>query len=71
MQEIFQIMGVPHRTTTAYNPRVDGLTERMNGLRAKAISYYVHINHKNQNEVIPWLHFLSVLCNEAQQNIRR
>lgn len=53
MQEIFRLFGIRHKTTTAYNPKADGLTERMNGVFKKAISHYTQVNHRNWDDVIP------------------
>lgn len=57
MQEVFQLFGTKHNTTTAYNPKVDGLTERMNGVFKKAISHYTNIKHRNWDDVIPLVTF--------------
>ncbi|UYV74185.1 hypothetical protein LAZ67_11002341, partial [Cordylochernes scorpioides] len=53
-----------HRTTTAYHPQTNGLTERLIKTMADMLSMYVDVNHKDWNMILP---FVTFAYNTARQ----
>ncbi|UYV68419.1 hypothetical protein LAZ67_5004277, partial [Cordylochernes scorpioides] len=53
-----------HRTTTAYHPQTNGLTERLNKTIADILSIYVDVNQKDWDEILP---FVTFAYNTAKQ----
>ncbi|UYV63976.1 hypothetical protein LAZ67_2006231, partial [Cordylochernes scorpioides] len=53
-----------HRTTTAYHPQTNGLTERLNKTIADMLSMYVDVNQKDWDEILP---FVTFAYNTAKQ----
>lgn len=54
---VLRLSGTAHRKTTAYHPQTNGLTERLNRTLADMISMYVDVEHKNWDEVLPYVTF--------------
>ncbi|UYV84411.1 hypothetical protein LAZ67_X002045 [Cordylochernes scorpioides] len=46
-----------HRTTTAYHPQTNGLTERLNKTIADMLSMYVDVNQKDWDMILPFVTF--------------
>lgn len=55
---------VTHRTTTAYHPQTNGLTERFNSTLGDMLAMYVSSDHTNWDQVLP---FITYAYNTAQQ----
>ncbi|UYV77928.1 hypothetical protein LAZ67_15002896 [Cordylochernes scorpioides] len=55
---------ITHRTTTAYHPQTNGLTERLNKTIADMLSMYVDVNQKDWDEILP---FVTFAYNTAKQ----
>ncbi|UYV68861.1 hypothetical protein LAZ67_6001298, partial [Cordylochernes scorpioides] len=55
---------ITHRTTTAYHPQTNGLTERLNKTIANMLSMYVDVNQKDWDEILP---FVTFAYNTAKQ----
>lgn len=57
VRDILQLSGTTHRTATAYHPQTNGLTERLNKTIADMLSMYVATDHKNWDELLPYVTF--------------
>ncbi|UYV72881.1 hypothetical protein LAZ67_10001063 [Cordylochernes scorpioides] len=55
---------ITHRTTTAYHPQTNGLTERLNKTIADMLFMYVDVNQKDWDEILP---FVTFAYNTAKQ----
>lgn len=56
-EDIMHLSGSVHRKATAYHPQTNGLTERLNKTIADMISMYVDVDHKNWDDVLPYVTF--------------
>ena len=56
-QNVLKILKVNHQTTTSYHPQANGLCERLNHTLADMLSMYVDADHKNWDEVLPYVTF--------------
>lgn len=56
-EEVMKLTYTDHRRTTAYHPQTNGLTERLNKTIADMISMYVNVEHKNWDDVLPYVIF--------------
>lgn len=56
-EDIMHLSGTVHRKATAYHPQTNGLTERLNKTIADMISMYVDVDHKNWDDVLPYVTF--------------
>ena len=57
MQDVLELLGTQHQTTTSYHPQTNGLCERLNHTLADMLSMYVSADHKNWDEVLPYVTF--------------
>ncbi|OWA55258.1 putative Transposon Ty3-I Gag-Pol polyprotein [Hypsibius exemplaris] len=64
MQQILKLLGTSHTTTTAYNPRANGLTERTNGTIAVALSHYVSSDHRDWDCMVPHVTWYLNTCKQ-------
>jgi hypothetical protein len=55
LKNLLDLLGIAHSTTTSYNPQANGLTERMNKTLSIAISHYVSSDHKDWDELVPYI----------------
>ena len=53
---VASVHGIRHKTTSAYHPRTNGLTERFNGTLAKMMSAYTE-THRDWDRFLPYLVF--------------
>lgn len=65
---VLRLSGTAHRRTTAYHPQTNGLTERVNKTLADMLCMYVDVEHKNWEEILPYVTFT---YNTAQQETTR
>lgn len=68
MQEVLRLTHSVHRSTTAYHPQTNGLTERLNRTLADMLSMYIDLNHKTWDEILPYATFA---YNTAMQETTR
>ncbi|UYV77347.1 hypothetical protein LAZ67_15000588, partial [Cordylochernes scorpioides] len=64
IRELNKHCRIIHRTTTAYHPQTNGLTERLNKTIADMLSMYVDVNQKDWDEILP---FVTFAYNTAKQ----
>lgn len=57
MQSVMMLPHTTHRRTTAYHPRTNGLTERLNRTLADMLSMYVDVEHKTWDGILPYATF--------------
>ena len=57
MEAVFKLFQVNHARTSAYHPACNGLTERFNRTLSAMLSMYVDKQHKNWDEVLPYVQF--------------
>ena len=57
MQKLLNLLGVEHRTTTAYHLQTNGLTERYNGVIKEAISHYTSADQRDWDRLLPSIAF--------------
>lgn len=57
VQELNELFGTKRSATTAYNPQVNGLTEKANGTIAAMLSNYVNENQRNWDEYLAYNQF--------------
>ncbi|KAK8786810.1 hypothetical protein V5799_023415 [Amblyomma americanum] len=57
VHDIFELSHTSHRTTTAYHPQTNGLTERLNKTLADMISTYVDVEHRTWDQILPYITF--------------
>lgn len=65
VEAILQECHVVHRTTTAYHPQTNGLTERFNRTLGDMLSMYVASDHTNWDAILP---FVTYAYNTATQS---
>lgn len=68
LHHILTLSGTAHRKTTAYHPQTNGLTERLNKTIEDMLSMYVDIEHKNWDDILPYITFA---YNTARQETTR
>ncbi|UYV60360.1 K02A2.6-like [Cordylochernes scorpioides] len=68
IQELANCCGIIKRSTTAYHPQTNGLTERLNRTMADMLSMYVDLDQKNWDEILP---FVTFAYNTAKQEATR
>lgn len=56
-EEVMKLCKTDHRRTTSYHPQTNGLTERLNKTIADMISMYVDVDHKNWDDILPYVTF--------------
>lgn len=56
-EELIKLCYTDHRKTTSYHPQTNGLTERLNKTIADMISMYVDDDHKNWDDILPFVTF--------------
>ncbi|UYV68394.1 hypothetical protein LAZ67_5004196 [Cordylochernes scorpioides] len=64
LQELTNKCGIKKKTTTAYHPQTNGLTERLNRTIADMLSMYMDPDQKNWDEMLP---FITFAYNTAKQ----
>ncbi|UYV72451.1 hypothetical protein LAZ67_9003197 [Cordylochernes scorpioides] len=64
LQELTNKCGIKKKTTTAYHPQTNGLTERLNRTIADMLSMYMDLDQKNWDEMLP---FITFAYNTAKQ----
>ena len=57
MQETLEIVKTKHLRTTSYHPQTNGLCERLNHTLSDMLSMYVNADHKNWDEILPYVTF--------------
>ncbi|GFY48523.1 retrovirus-related Pol polyprotein from transposon 17.6 [Trichonephila inaurata madagascariensis] len=57
VSSLVDLCNIDHRFTTAYHPQTNGLTERFNKTLADMLSMYVDAEHKNWDEILPFVIF--------------
>ena len=57
MQETLEIVKTKHLKTTSYHPQTNGLCERLNHTLSDMLSMYVNADHKNWDEILPYVTF--------------
>uniref|UniRef100_A0A6G5AC55 Putative tick transposon n=1 Tax=Rhipicephalus microplus TaxID=6941 RepID=A0A6G5AC55_RHIMP len=57
LESVLRLSGTAHRRTTAYHPQTNGLTERLNRTLTDMISMYVDTEHKNWDQILPYVTF--------------
>lgn len=57
IDEVFRLSNTRHRTTTAYHPQSNGLTERLNKTVTNMISMYIDVQHKTWDRILPYVTF--------------
>ncbi|RWS22906.1 pol polyprotein-like protein [Leptotrombidium deliense] len=65
---IFKLTSTVHNRTTAYRPEANGLTERLNRHLADMMSHFVSSNHRNWDEILP---FVTFAYNSSRQESMR
>lgn len=68
LDHVLVLSGTIHRKSTAYHPQTNGLTERLNKTLEDMLSMYVDIEHKNWDEILPYITFA---YNTAKQETTR
>lgn len=68
LDTVLRLSGTTHRKTTAYHPQTNGLTERLNKTLADMMSMYIDVDHKNWDEILPYVTFA---YNTARQETTR
>lgn len=68
LDEVLKLSCTSHRKTTAYHPQSNGLTERLNKTLADMLSMYVDIDHRNWDDILPYVTFA---YNTAEQETTR
>lgn len=68
LDHVLALSGTAHRKTTAYHPQTNGLTERLNKTLEDMLSMYVDVEHKNWDEILPYVTFA---YNTAKQETTR
>lgn len=68
LDHVLMLSGTTHRKTTAYHPQTNGLTERLNKTIEDMLSMYVDVQHKNWDEILPYITFA---YNTAKQETTR
>lgn len=63
VEELLRMCGAELRHSTPYHPQTNGLTERTNRTLVNMLSLYVASNHKNWDDVLP---FITYAFNTAQ-----
>ncbi|GAU94315.1 hypothetical protein RvY_06110 [Ramazzottius varieornatus] len=71
MQEVLKLPGTEHRTTTAYNPRCNGLTESYNGVISEEIPHYLSKDHRDWDRLLSSTHSPSTSATRKQRSIPR
>ncbi|UYV79051.1 K02A2.6-like [Cordylochernes scorpioides] len=64
LQELTNKCGIKKKTTTAYHPQTNGLTERLNRTISDMLSMYMDLDQKNWDEMLP---FITFAYNTAKQ----
>ncbi|UYV82739.1 K02A2.6-like, partial [Cordylochernes scorpioides] len=64
LQELINKCGIKKKTTTAYHPQTNSLTERLNRTIADMLSMYMDLDQKNWDEMLP---FITFAYNTAKQ----
>lgn len=64
LQSLLSECQIIHRTTTAYHPQMNGLTERLNRTLGDMLSMHVASDHSNWDAVLP---FVTYAYNTASQ----
>ncbi|UYV69914.1 hypothetical protein LAZ67_7001174 [Cordylochernes scorpioides] len=64
IQELTKNCHIKKKTTTAYHPQTNGLTERLNRTIADMLSMYMDLDQKNWDEMLP---FITFAYNTARQ----
>ncbi|UYV70925.1 hypothetical protein LAZ67_8001124 [Cordylochernes scorpioides] len=57
IQELTKNCHIKKKTTTAYHPQTNGLTERLNRTIADMLSMYMDLDQKNWDEMLPFITF--------------
>lgn len=57
VQEVLRTSNTVHKTTSAYHPQTNGLTERFHRTLSDMISMYIQPNHTNWDEILPFVTF--------------
>ena len=57
LEQLTKLVGTEHVTTSGYHPQCNGLTERMNLTLAQATKVYVSADHKDWDELVPYITF--------------
>lgn len=65
IQELLRSCRIVHRTSTAYHPQTNGLTERFNRTLGDMLSMYIDSDHSNWDVVLP---FVTYAYNTATQS---
>ncbi|KAK8777721.1 hypothetical protein V5799_020936 [Amblyomma americanum] len=55
LHELLAARHIVHRTTTAYHPQTNGLTERFNRTLGDMIAMYIHSDSSNWDQVLPFV----------------
>ncbi|UYV77341.1 hypothetical protein LAZ67_15000553 [Cordylochernes scorpioides] len=55
LEEIMRINEVKHCFTKNYHPQTNGLTEHLNRTIINMLSMYMNVNHKNWDEILPFI----------------
>jgi hypothetical protein len=55
--EVIRLCNSIHRTTTAYHPQCNGLTERFNHTLTDMLAMYVNGSHTNWDSILPFVTF--------------
>ena len=57
IKDLTKLIQIEHLTTSGYHPECNGLTERMNLTLSQAIKSYVSIDHRDWDELVPYVTF--------------
>lgn len=57
IEALLNASNITHRTTTAYHPQTNGLTERLHHTLADMISMYISESHTNWDTILPFITF--------------
>lgn len=57
VQELLQACNVIHRTTPAYHPQTNGLTEKLNRTLVDMLAMYTDLHQTNWDKVLPFITF--------------
>ena len=57
IQYLLTLLDIEHLETTSYHPQTNGLCEQFNHTMADMLSMYVNTDHKNWDEVLPYITF--------------
>lgn len=57
LDEVLQACNTVHKTTSTYHPQTNGLTERFHRTLSDMISMYLHPDHKNWDNILPFVTF--------------